>query len=648
MNINEGGNAKTKNGFEASKVEIAKFSDKQYDDFKNSIIKIVKDINKAFKDSTGEPLFQNSGVIDSFVVFSGSGNEFFKRSKEEYTKVKPRLGDIDVQIDVKKKDAVKQFLAENEGKVFGGFTYLGTQFGADFYNVFEAPKKFQPQASNIQIDFEFIKYDEKGNPNYFDVFGKNSDWADLSQGIKGFAKQQLIPAIYKAIYARPGVVFQNSKDLPSKAFKSAEVHSRTFGYNGARDKYAPVMDANGKQVEWEGKPAFREIPTSKSTFNTNLPEIFLEMFGLKPSADELIKMNSFVGILSLMKKYFDNKRIDRVYNFYYDDLSKRTEDEGVLDAIFNKFKEVFPFVQLKNEAFCWAEYVRMNTLNLWNKHEDLENETKEINEANEVAGSEENMRFIAKTIIDNIPKGNDGKPAKVWMSGGAVRDEILGKSCNDIDLLTNCDVKDVAALFDKCEIARTGNSRLARIWIDNDLFELGCLEVGDTIENNLNSRDLTCNAILKDLSDDSYYDPIGGMADIKAKRIQLTQLGLASISAGKDPAKLIRAFRFMAQLGWSFAPETAAAIKSYSKITGGKIKIKLNAALGPANWKKLVKGKYKDKAFKALEKYGFMDWARTTFPEDFTVAECKKSIAALQESLARLLKRTNKIKKSEK
>lgn len=639
MILSEGGNAKAKNGAEASKVNISEFDEEQYESYRKDIIKLVLAIDKAFKDFAEEPLFASPEIVKSYKVFSGSGNTFFTRTREEYTAIKPKIGDIDVQIDETKKEKVREFLQKNEGTKFAGFKLLGTQFGGDFFNVFEAPKKYNPVAKNIQIDFEFIAYDEEGNPDEFDVFSKNSDWADMKEGIKGFAKQQLIPAIYKAVYAKPGVVFQNNKDLPSKAYKRDEVSSKTFGPKGSRDKYAPVLDADGKQVEYEGKPAFREIPTNKSTFNKNLDSAFEEMFGKKPSADEKKKMYSFVGVLSLMKKYLNKNQIQRVFKFYYDDISKRIEDDGVLDAIFNKFKEVFPNVYSQDESISFDKYVKMTMIG------ESMKDNKVIKEANEVAGSEENMYFIAKTITDNLEKGNDGKPARVWISGGAVRDEILGKPCNDIDLLTNCDVKDVAALFDKCEVARTGNSRLARVWIGNDLFELGCLEEGDTVEENLNNRDLTCNAILKDLTTGNYYDPIGGIKDIKAKKINLTRKGLENISAGKDPAKLIRTFRFMSQLGWSFGPETVAAIKSYSKINNGKIKIKLGAALGPANWKKMIKGKYKDKALKELEKFGFLDWAKETFPEDFNDiktesknAQLKKQIQMLQEQVQILKK----------
>ena len=628
----EGGNAKAKNGVEASKVNIKAFTDKQYESYKLDIINLILAINKKFAETYDEPLFPSNNLITSAKIFSGSGHSFFKKSKEEYTAVKPKLGDIDVQVDKKKKDQVKEFLVNNEGTNFAGFTLLGTQFGMDFFNIFQAPKKYNPAATNIQIDFEFVNYNEQNDIDEFDIFSKNSSWDDLKQGIKGFAKQQLLPAIYKAVYAVPGVVFQNKKDFPSKGQKGDEVSYKTFGPMGSRVKYNQVKDAEGNPVNYEGKPAFREIPTAQSTFNRNLDVAFKEMFGKKPSPEEKKQMYSFVGVLSLMKKFLTEKQIQRTYKFFYDDISTRTEDEGVLSAIFNKFKEVFPFVKEQNESLSFEKYTKqmmlgetfnkgnlpkfsLGTINVFKNQEWKIGNL--LGEANEVAGSEENIKYIAKTIVDNIETGNDGKLAKVWISGGAVRDEILGKPCNDIDLLTNCDVNDVAQLFDKCEIARVGNSKLARIWVNGDLFELGCLNEGGTIEENLNSRDLTCNAVLKDIIENKYFDPIGGIKDIKAKIIRFTKAANEKISSGKDPSELLRAFRFMAQLGWDFAPETEKAIASYSKLNNGKIKVQMKAATGPANWKKLINGKFKNKAFAKLQEFGFIDWAKSNFPQDF-------------------------------
>ena len=120
----------------------------------------------------------------------------------------------------------------------------------------------------------------------------------------------------------------------------------------------------------------------------------------------------------------NEKQIKRTYKFFYEDITEITDDETVLNAIFNKFKEVFPFI---NESVSFEKYTkqmmlgesfskgltpkfRLGTINVFNKDDWKIGNL--LGEANEVAGSEENMMYIAKTIVDNIKTGNDGKPAK--------------------------------------------------------------------------------------------------------------------------------------------------------------------------------------------------------------------------------------------
>lgn len=360
--IVEGGNAKAKNGAEASKISLKDFTPEQYTAFKQGLLNLVRAINQAYTKFAKEPLFPSEDAIDSLKIFSGSGFEFFKRSREEYAPVKPKMGDIDVQIDEKKRDKVREFLEANEGKKFNGFTYLGTQFGGDFYNIFKAPKEFQPAATNIQMDFEFIEYDENGMPNEFDVFAKNSDWEDLSQGIKGLAKNNLIPVIYKVIYGTPGVVFQNKKDEPSKAFKDEEVPTKTYGFKGSRQKYQPVLDAEGKQVMYNGKPAYREKAVKETPLNRSLPSIFEEIFGVQPSKKALQMMYSFTGMLKLMNKYLTKQQIQKIYQKYSEDLYKQVDDPAVADTICAKFKKECPFIHDVNEKFTLDLYYKKQIL----------------------------------------------------------------------------------------------------------------------------------------------------------------------------------------------------------------------------------------------------------------------------------------------
>lgn len=345
MYLLEGGNAKTKNGDYAAKVSIAEMSKKQYESYRADIVKLVKAIAKAFKAQTKESLFPNEGAIDSFQIFSGSGNSFFKQNYEDYTRVKPKLGDIDVQIDASKKPQVIEFLKKNEGATFNGFKYLGSQFSDDIFNIFEAPAKYKPQATNIQIDFEFIDYDEEGNPNEFDIFAKNSEWEDISVGIKGLAKNELLPCIYKVIYARSGVLLQNKKNIPSKNQGIGNFPSLSYGKKGTRQKYQAVMGADGNQLQIDGKPAYREFSVKDTGTNKNVDSIFEEMFKHKPTPEEKKKFYNYQGLLELMKDNYDKATIQKIYDVYVPHLASHCDEMKVFTVINDKFKEVFPYVK---------------------------------------------------------------------------------------------------------------------------------------------------------------------------------------------------------------------------------------------------------------------------------------------------------------
>lgn len=345
----EGGNAVTKNGDEAAKVEIGEFSEKQYEAFKQGIINVVSEMSDAFAEEYGHPLFSDE-ALKSRDIFAGSCNYFFKKSKAEYTKYKPKMGDIDVQVNKDDINEIREFLDNSIGKVFAGWKYLGYQKVALVYcNVFAVPRSLRPQASNVQIDFNFVPYKNQA-PDEFSVFAHNSDWVDLEQRIKGVAKNALLPIIYNVVYAKPGVLFTAKGNKLAKN-QPEDIHTKSYGYNGSREKYQPVKDDAGEDVYVDGKKAYREMPTSATPMNTNLASIFEEMFGAKPTKVELKKLWSFVGTLDLMEKYLSKQQIQKIYTRYAKSLHDMVKDADVVETILNKYKEKFSYVYDQNECF---------------------------------------------------------------------------------------------------------------------------------------------------------------------------------------------------------------------------------------------------------------------------------------------------------
>lgn len=355
MIINEGGNAVTQNGDEAAKVEIKDFTEEQYESFKQGIINVVKAMSDAYNKKNGNPLFSDE-ALKSRDIFAGSCNYFFKKSKAEYTKYKPKMGDIDVQVNKDDIEPIKEFLDASIGKKFAGWTYLGYQKVALVYcNVFAVPKSLRPQATNVQIDFNFVPY-KNGAPDEFSVFAHNSDWADLEHNIKGVAKNALLPIIYNVVYSRPGVLFTAKGNKLAKN-QPEDVHTKSYGYNGSREKYQPVMDDEGKPITVDGKQAFREMPSSMTKQNTDLKSIFEEMFGVKPSKDELKKLWNYIGCLDLMEKYLSKQQIQKIYDRYKKSLNDMVKDESVVNTILDKYKEKFEYVMDKNEGMTFRRYL---------------------------------------------------------------------------------------------------------------------------------------------------------------------------------------------------------------------------------------------------------------------------------------------------
>lgn len=335
-----GGKATLKTGECSSKINIEKFNDELYDSFKKDILNLIKKLNVAYKKFSGEFLWKNSTVIENFEIISGSGTSFFTKQRNEFVGVKTSMGDIDIQVPVNCRETLKNFLDASIGKKFNGFTYVGTKCGLDFYNIFKAPSKYNPFATNVQIDLEFNDFDEKGKPNLFELWSKNSDWTDLKEGIKGVAKQELLPCVYKIKYKRIGVLLQPTKNLPTKNQRGGNFNALSLGPKGSRQHYIPVM-ADGKQLIVDGKLAFRETALKDTGSNKNLDSIFEEIFGHEPNEREKKLFWSYQGCLQLMKENFTTKMITEIFQLYKKHMLDHTENEIVYNKIINKYIEFF-------------------------------------------------------------------------------------------------------------------------------------------------------------------------------------------------------------------------------------------------------------------------------------------------------------------
>ncbi len=161
---------------------------------------------------------------------------------------------------------------------------------------------------------------------------------------------------------------------------------------------------------------------------------------------------------------------------------------------------------------------------------------------------------------------------KTYLVGGAVRDSLLGLQPGDRDWVvvgaTQAQMeadgfKAVGKDFPVFLHPHTGEEHaLARTERKSGRGYRGFVVDADpsvTLEEDLQRRDFTINAIARDEQTGALVDPWGGVRDIEQR--VLRHVGPAFV---EDPLRVLRAARFLARfapLGFTLAPETAALMR---------------------------------------------------------------------------------------
>src|SRR5262249_43229003 len=75
-----------------------------------------------------------------------------------------------------------------------------------------------------------------------------------------------------------------------------------------------------------------------------------------------------------------------------------------------------------------------------------------------------------------------------------------------------------------------------------------------SVEDDMRRRDFTVNAMARRLSDGTIVDPLDGRADLDHRLLR----AVSGTSFAEDPLRLVRALRFVSQLGFELEPGTRA------------------------------------------------------------------------------------------
>jgi putative nucleotidyltransferase with HDIG domain len=174
---------------------------------------------------------------------------------------------------------------------------------------------------------------------------------------------------------------------------------------------------------------------------------------------------------------------------------------------------------------------------------------------------------------------------QAWLVGGAVRDALLGRATPDFDLAVQGDTPGLAR-----ELGRRAGGHAFQLSEEFGAWRVRAHDqqwqvdltplMGETLEQDLRRRDLTINAIARELDGGSeLIDPCDGVGDLRAGRLRA--VGPESFSA--DPLRVLRLTRMAAELG--FAPESetlrlaSASAQALSAVAAERIFAELRLTL---------------------------------------------------------------------
>jgi len=159
--------------------------------------------------------------------------------------------------------------------------------------------------------------------------------------------------------------------------------------------------------------------------------------------------------------------------------------------------------------------------------------------------------------------------------GGPVRDALLGRAHNDLDFATSARPDDTERLlkawsgttWDMGRSFGTIGTRKGPWQVEVTTYRSEHyapnsrkpeVAFGDSLEADLGRRDFTVNAMAIQLPGRGFVDPYGGVVDLAHGLLRTP--GRPEDSFSDDPLRMLRAARFVAQLGFSVDPPVVAAM----------------------------------------------------------------------------------------
>ncbi|MFD4817147.1 CCA tRNA nucleotidyltransferase [Peribacillus butanolivorans] len=203
---------------------------------------------------------------------------------------------------------------------------------------------------------------------------------------------------------------------------------------------------------------------------------------------------------------------------------------------------------------------------------------------------------------------------EAYFVGGSVRDYILGRPINDVDIASSATPQEIKGIFPKTAdigiehgtvlvIAESGTYEITTFRTESgytDFRRPDSVQFVRSLTEDLQRRDFTMNAIAMDKSG-NMIDPFNGKRDLLQKRI--ITVGNPHERFHEDALRMMRALRFVSQLDFELDQQTFDSLQENGPIIS---EIAIERIL--IEFEKLLAGAYKTRALSLLLESGLYQY----------------------------------------
>ncbi len=196
-----------------------------------------------------------------------------------------------------------------------------------------------------------------------------------------------------------------------------------------------------------------------------------------------------------------------------------------------------------------------------------------------------------------------------YLVGGAIRDLLLGQQPKDFDIVTNAAPSEIRKIIRNSRIIGKRFRLVHVFYKGGDIIEVitfRSLDSSDhnhlygTIEEDVQRRDFTANALYYDLNKEQILDFIGAMADFRKRQIR-NIIALPKIFK-EDPVRIIRCIKYAAKAGFKIPKKIILQLRRDANLLYSCSKSRLSEELN-----KILYSEQCHQIMKDLQQFGILE-----------------------------------------